>query len=69
LYWQLTVGSWQLTIKSIEIFNAFGEKVIIIQPPVSSSSSQTSISGLPASVYFVQVQTEKVITMEKLIIQ
>jgi len=63
---QLTIDNGQLTIKGVEIYDAFEKKQLsIVNCPLSIEI--IDISNLPAGIYFVKITTETGIITKKVI--
>jgi len=63
---ELTIKNEELTIKSIEIFDVYGKKLLSYHL-ITSSSHHSDISNLQAGIYFVKITTVKGIVTKKTI--
>ncbi len=63
---QFTIENSQLRINSIHIYNVLGEEVLRLER-IANSQKAIDISTWKAGVYFVEVETEKVIVRKKVI--
>ena len=62
---QLTIDNGQLTIKNVEIFDAFGKK----QLTIDNGQLTINISHLSNGIYFLKITTEKGVVTKNIIKQ
>lgn len=67
---QLAIGSWQLAIKSIEVFDVRGQRVFRQQPGANSQRHfSIDVSNFYFGIYFVRIADDKSFITRKVVVQ
>jgi len=66
---ELRIENGELRIKSVEVFDVYGRKLLSNHLITSSSNQKIDISHLNSGIYFVKITTEQGVIVEKIIKQ